>query len=136
MRKILVPVITIVLAAIILLGLYNGLLSIRQANAEKELHIFQSWAACATYKLDTVKGKLIEIKDMYYPYGTELKDDFDTLYKQIYSQRPASYTIKAINLYSEPNKNSTLLDAAVFVLGRCTEKAITFIYDFQSVRLQ
>ena len=37
MRKILLPVITIVLAAVILLGMYNGLLGVRQANMEKEL---------------------------------------------------------------------------------------------------
>lgn len=39
MRKILVPVITIVLAAVILLGLYNGLLGIRRANEAKELQV-------------------------------------------------------------------------------------------------
>ena len=37
MRKILVPIVTILLAAVILLGMYNGLLGIRQANEEKEL---------------------------------------------------------------------------------------------------
>ena len=37
MRKILVPILTIILAAAILLGLYNGLLGVRKANAEKEL---------------------------------------------------------------------------------------------------
>ncbi len=37
MRKILMPIIAIVLAAVILLGLYNGLLGIRNANAEMEL---------------------------------------------------------------------------------------------------
>lgn len=37
MRKILMPVIAILLAAVILLGLYNGLLGIRKANEEKEL---------------------------------------------------------------------------------------------------
>ena len=37
MRKILMPVIAIVLAAVILLGLYNGLLGLRNANADKEL---------------------------------------------------------------------------------------------------
>ena len=37
MRKILMPVIAIVLAAVILLGLYNGLLGVRKANEEKEL---------------------------------------------------------------------------------------------------
>lgn len=37
MRKILMPVIAILLAAVILLGLYNGLMGIRKANEEKEL---------------------------------------------------------------------------------------------------
>ena len=39
MRKIFVPILTIVLAAGILLGLYNGLLGIRTANQEKELQM-------------------------------------------------------------------------------------------------
>ena len=37
MRKIFVPILTIVLAAVILLGMYNGLLGVRKANEEKEL---------------------------------------------------------------------------------------------------
>lgn len=37
MRKILAPILTILLAAVILLGLYNGLLGIRTAKAEAEL---------------------------------------------------------------------------------------------------
>ena len=37
MRKILMPVITILLAAVILLGLYNGLLGVRRANEAAEL---------------------------------------------------------------------------------------------------
>ena len=37
MRKIFVPILTIILAAAILLGMYNGLLGIRKANEEKEL---------------------------------------------------------------------------------------------------
>ena len=37
MRKILVPIITIVLAAVILLGLYNGLLGVRSANEAADL---------------------------------------------------------------------------------------------------
>ena len=37
MRKILMPIIAILLAAVILLGLYNGLMGVRQANMEKEL---------------------------------------------------------------------------------------------------
>ena len=37
MRKILAPVLAVVLAAVLLLGLYNGLLGVRTANMEKEL---------------------------------------------------------------------------------------------------
>ena len=37
MRKILIPILTIVLAAALLLGMYNGLLGLRQANEAKEL---------------------------------------------------------------------------------------------------
>ena len=37
MRKIWMPILSVVLAALILLGLYNGLLDLRQANMEKEL---------------------------------------------------------------------------------------------------
>ena len=37
MRKIFVPIVAVLLAAVILLGLYNGLLGVRQANMEKEL---------------------------------------------------------------------------------------------------
>ena len=37
MRKLLMPVITILLAAVILLGLYNGLLGVRRANEAAEL---------------------------------------------------------------------------------------------------
>ena len=37
MRKIWMPVAAILVAALVLLGLYNGLLGLRQANAEKEL---------------------------------------------------------------------------------------------------
>ena len=37
MRKIWMPIVCLVLAALILLGLYNGLMGIRQANQEKEL---------------------------------------------------------------------------------------------------
>ena len=38
MRKILVPILTIILAAGILLGLYNGLLGMRRSNEDIELH--------------------------------------------------------------------------------------------------
>ena len=38
MRKILLPIVTILLAAVILLGMYNGLLGLRQSNETIELH--------------------------------------------------------------------------------------------------
>lgn len=38
MRKIFVPIIAILLAAVILLGLYNGLLGLRRSNEDIELH--------------------------------------------------------------------------------------------------
>lgn len=38
MRKMLAPIVAIVLAAVILLGLYNGLLGLRQSNEDIELH--------------------------------------------------------------------------------------------------
>ena len=38
MRKLLVPIVTIVLATVILLGLYNGLLGLRRSNEDIELH--------------------------------------------------------------------------------------------------
>ena len=37
MRKIWIPIVSLALAALILLGLYNGLMGIRQENQEKEL---------------------------------------------------------------------------------------------------
>ena len=37
MRKIWMPIVSLVVAALVLLGLYNGLLQTRQANREKEL---------------------------------------------------------------------------------------------------
>ena len=38
MRKILAPIVAVLLAAVILLGLYNGLLGLRQSNEAIELH--------------------------------------------------------------------------------------------------
>ena len=50
MRKILMPIITIVLAAVILLGLYNGLLGIRQSNEEIELQAKMQTILPGSYK--------------------------------------------------------------------------------------
>ena len=38
MRKIWIPFVSLALAAVLLLGLYNGLQGVRQANREKELN--------------------------------------------------------------------------------------------------
>lgn len=37
MRKIIVPIVAVLLAAVVLLGLYNGLLGVRHSNEEQEL---------------------------------------------------------------------------------------------------
>ena len=37
MRKIFLPIVALLLAAVILLGLYNGLMGVRKDNMEKEL---------------------------------------------------------------------------------------------------
>ena len=50
MRKILVPILTIVLAAVILLGLYNGLLDLRQSNEDIELHAKMQTILPGSYK--------------------------------------------------------------------------------------
>ena len=50
MRKILVPILTIVLAAGILLGLYNGLLGLRQSNEDIELHAKMQMILPGSYK--------------------------------------------------------------------------------------
>ena len=50
MRKILVPILTIVLAAGILLGLYNGLLGLRQSNEDIELHAKMQTILPGSYK--------------------------------------------------------------------------------------
>ena len=50
MRKIFMPVIAIVLAALILLGLYNGLLGIRHSNEAIELHAKMQTLLPGSYK--------------------------------------------------------------------------------------
>ena len=50
MRKILVPILTIVLAAAILLGLYNGLLGLRRDNEAIELHAKMQTILPGSYK--------------------------------------------------------------------------------------
>ena len=50
MRKILAPILTIILAAGILLGLYNGLLGLRQSNEDIELHAKMQTILPGSYK--------------------------------------------------------------------------------------
>ena len=50
MRKIFVPILTILLAAVILLGLYNGLLGVRQSNEAIELHAKMQTILPGSYK--------------------------------------------------------------------------------------
>ena len=50
MRKILVPILTIILAAGILLGLYNGLLGLRQSNEDIELNAKMQTILPGSYK--------------------------------------------------------------------------------------
>lgn len=50
MRKILIPILTLLLAAVILLGLYNGLLGIRQSNEAIELHAKMQTILPGSYK--------------------------------------------------------------------------------------
>ena len=50
MRKFFVPILTILLAAVILLGLYNGLLGLRQSNEAIELHAKMQTILPGSYK--------------------------------------------------------------------------------------
>ena len=50
MRKILVPILAVVLAAGVLLGLYNGLLGVRQSNEDIELHAKMQTLLPGSYK--------------------------------------------------------------------------------------
>ena len=50
MRKIFVPILTILLATVILLGLYNGLLGVRRSNEDIELHAKMQTILPGSYK--------------------------------------------------------------------------------------
>ena len=50
MRKIFIPILTIVLAAVILLGMYNGLLGLRKSNETIELHAKMQTILPGSYK--------------------------------------------------------------------------------------
>ena len=67
MRKILVPVLTIILAAVVLLGMYNGLLGVRQANEAKELQAKMETIlpGSTTFSEEAYTGEDTNIKAVY-----------------------------------------------------------------------
>ena len=76
-------------------------------TAAKRLSLFQTWYAYSTYRINNETNTLEETQDMYYPYGEEFKDDYVTVSSKIYDENcSASYTSKAVNLYSEPDISS------------------------------
>ena len=70
MRKVFVPIVAVLLAAVILLGLYNGLLGIRQANMEKELQTKMETLlpGSTTFELEPYTG---EDENIHYVYKGE-----------------------------------------------------------------
>ena len=67
MRKVFVPIVAVLLAAVILLGLYNGLLGIRQANKEKELQTKMETLlpGSTTFELEPYTGEDTNIHYVY-----------------------------------------------------------------------
>ena len=67
MRKVFVPIVAVLLAAVILLGLYNGLLGIRQANMEKELQTKMETLlpGSTTFELEPYTGEDTNIHYVY-----------------------------------------------------------------------
>ena len=67
MRKMFVPIVAVLLAAVVLLGLYNGLLGIRQANMEKELQtkIETLLPGSTTFTLEEYTGEDTNIHYVY-----------------------------------------------------------------------
>lgn len=67
MRKILMPIITVVLAAVILLGLYNGLLGVRRANEAAELQTKMETIlpGSTTFTQEEYTGEDANIKAVY-----------------------------------------------------------------------
>ena len=67
MRKILMPIIAILLAAVILLGLYNGLLGVRKANMEKEIQAKMETLlpGSTTFTLEPYTGEDVNIHYVY-----------------------------------------------------------------------
>jgi len=80
-------------------------------SAAKRLELFQSWTAYATYKYDSETKTLTDVTTMYYPYGDELMNDYEAVSSKIYIDHlEPSYTTKTINLYSENDKNSKIVE--------------------------
>ena len=67
MRKIFMPLIAFVLAAVILLGLYNGLMGIRKTNMEKELQAKMETLlpGSTTFELEPYTGEDANIHYVY-----------------------------------------------------------------------
>ena len=67
MRKIFMPLIAFVLAAVILLGLYNGLMGVRKANMEKELQAKMEslLPGSTTFELEPYTGEDANIHYVY-----------------------------------------------------------------------
>ena len=67
MRKVFVPIVAVLLAAVILLGLYNGQLGIRQANMEKELQTKMETLlpGSTTFELEPYTGEDTNIHYVY-----------------------------------------------------------------------
>ncbi|MBP3310079.1 MAG: hypothetical protein J6L05_04625 [Ruminococcus sp.] len=94
-------------------------------TASKRLHLFQTWFAYTTYRLNPETGMLEEIKGIYYPYGEELKDDYNAVSSKIYIQnRTPSFTSKTVNLYSEMDRSSepVVFEAQNFAATATDEK--------------
>lgn len=67
MRKIWTPVVSVVVASLILLGLYNGLQGVRQANREKELNekMMTLLPGSTTFAAETYTGEDANIAAVY-----------------------------------------------------------------------
>ena len=67
MRKIFMPLIAFVLAAVILFGLYNGLMGIRKTNMEKELQAKMETLlpGSTTFELEPYTGEDANIHYVY-----------------------------------------------------------------------
>lgn len=76
-------------------------------TAAKRLDVFQTWFAYTTYKYDNDSGCFIEIADqLYYPYGEERMNDYDSVSAQINESWGVSSSTETVNLYSEMSIDS------------------------------